>query len=341
MVCFLKNKLSEIALLVMQKVLKIGGIVLGGIVLLFVAVSVLNFFRSAFLGSSISVSDETPAGLSNAGVGFSNPLSVGSSLRSEKSVNSSSVSAPMTVVSPYEASDSQDLTQTDKKIIKNGNLNLKVDNAEEAAGKISEIAKVNGGEIFSSNFYQRSSNVKNGAVVAKIPVANFEKAFSEIKKVASLVISESTSGQDVTEQYIDLQAQLKNRQAEEQSFVRILDQAQKIDDVLAVTQQLARVRGNIEQLQGKIKYLESQTDMSTISINLTEDANITVVDSWRPLQVVKESFNSLVKSLQGFVDFIIRLFIVVIPFLVIWAAIIWAIYRLGKKIYFKIKNKNQ
>jgi hypothetical protein len=241
-------------------------------------------------------------------------------------------------VPSYEADDSQVLPQADKKIIKNGNLNLKVDRVDAAAAKIAEIAKGNSGEVFSSNFYQSSRNVKSGTVTVKVPVVNFEKTFAEIKKVATLVLQESTSGQDVTEQYVDLKAQLVNKQAEEQSFLKILDQAQKIDDVLAVTRELARVRGTIEQLQGKMKYLESQTDMSTILVSLTEDANITVVDSWRPWQVVKESLNSLVKGLEGFVDSLIRFIVVVIPFLIIWGAIFWIVYAVGKKAYLRMKN---
>ena len=316
----------------MNKALKIGGIVLGVFVFLIIVIIFLNASQSVLSGSTKSFSSEAPAGISGQSVGFSNPLSA-SSLRSEK------IAVAPSVVSD-EAGVSQDLPQTDKKIIKNGDLNLKVDNADNSAEKISEIAKINKGEVFSSSFYQTKNNVKSGTITVKVPVANFEKAFAEIKKVAALVIRESISGQDVTEQYIDLQAQLKNRQAEEQSYIKILNQAQKIDDVLAVTQQLSIVRGNIEQLQGRIKYLESQTDMSTISASLTEDENITVVDSWRPWQVVKESFSSLIKGLQGLVDFLIQLVIILIPFLLVWAIIIWAVYRAGKKIYLKIKNRN-
>lgn len=312
----------------MGKVLKIGGIVILGLIVLSIVVS---SFSKIFVGTNKNlISDEISLGIANQG---SSSLPMDSS-RSEKMVSSS-------LVAPYEAGESQDLAPADKKIIKNGNLDLKVDSADKTAEKIADIAKSNAGEIFSSNFYQSKNNIKSGTVTVKVPVASFEKTFAELKKIASLVIRESTSGQDVTEQYTDLLAQLKNRQAEEQSFVKILDQAQKIDDVLAVTRELARVRGNIEQLQGRIKYLESQTDMSTIAVNLTEDENITVVDSWRPWQVIKESFNSLVKGLQGFVDFLIRLLIVVIPILAIWAIIIWIIYRFGKKIYLRIKNRNQ
>ena len=244
-----------------------------------VAAIVLRASKSILSGSS-SFSNETSRssalGLPSAKLGFSNQ-SPAASMKNSSSPSSYSIPSE----SSYDDVESGDFLQADKKIIKNGDLDLKIKNAEETAEKISEIAKDNGGEIFSSNFYQSAKNVKSGTITIKVPVANFEKTFSEIKKVSSLVIRESISGQDVTEQYVDLKAQLTNRQAEEQSYIKILDQAQKIDDVLAVTQQLSRVRGTIEQIQGKIKYLDSQTDMSTISANLTEDENITIVDSWK------------------------------------------------------------
>jgi len=314
----------------LHKVLKIsGGVILALIMLLILA----SFFSRIFSGTGGNLkSDETMPGLPGRDAIFSNPSSLNFS-ESEKMSDSSSI------VPFSETEQLQDLTPTDKKIVKNGNLNLKVESADQAAEEIAEIAKNNGGEVFTSNFYQNQNNIKSGTVTVKVPVRNFETAFAEMKKIASLVIRESTSGQDVTEQYVDLQAQLKNRRAEEQSFVRILDQARKIDDVLAITRELARVRGNIEQLEGRIKYLEAQTDMSTIAVNLTEDQNITIVDSWRPWQIIKESFNVLVKDLQGFVNFLIRLLITVIPLFLLWAVILWLIYRIGKKIYLKIKNR--
>lgn len=228
----------------------------------------------------------------------------------------------------------------DKKIIKNGNLNLKVNSVDKASENIAKIAKDNGGGVFSSNVYNRN-NVKNGTVIIKVPVANFEKTFSEIKKVAALVVQESTSGQDVTEEYVDLQAQLKNKQAEEQQFVQILGQAQKIQDILDVTQQLSRVRGEIERLQGQLKYLSSQTDMASITVNLSEDSNITIADSWRPWQVIKDAVNSLIKKAQGFINFAIVLIIAVIPVVALYLLLAYIIYRIGRKIYFKFKKPTQ
>jgi predicted component of type VI protein secretion system len=226
----------------------------------------------------------------------------------------------------------------DKKVIKNGNLDLKVLNIDNASSEISQIARENGGDIFSSNLYQSEQNVKQGNITIKVPVANFEKTMAALKKVATLVTQESTSGADVTEQYADLQTQLANKQAEEQQYRQILQQAQKVSDILEITQALSNVRGEIESIQGQIKFLSSQTDMASINVNLTEDQNITFSDTWRPWQVVKETFNSLFKDLQGTVNLIIVIIIRVIPVAIIYALIAWFLYWAGKKVYTKVRQ---
>jgi len=229
----------------------------------------------------------------------------------------------------------------DKKIIKNGNVTMKVASVDDAAQSISEIAGKNGGTVLSSSIRQSSSKIKSGTMTIKVPVDKFEKMIPEIKKVAVLVINENTSGNDVTEQYVDLQAQVKNKKAEEASFVKILESAQKIDDVLAVTKELSRTRGEIERLEGRIRFMESQTDMSTITVNLSEDQEITLTDTWRPWQLVKETVNGLLSDFQGFVNFLIVLIIRIIPVFALYGIIFFLIYRLARKIYRKFKTKKE
>lgn len=234
-------------------------------------------------------------------------------------------------------SSSAEHNVSDKKIIKNGDLNVQVNDADASSKEISQIAKDNGGEVFSSNFYKNANNAQSGTITVKVPVQNFEKTFEALKKVSSLVNSQSTSGNDVTEQYTDLQSRLRNKQAEEQAFVKILDKADKITDIISVTRELSRVRGEIEVLQGRIKYIDSQSDMSTITIFLTEDRNITVSDSWRPFQLMKNTINSLLKDVQGFINFLIVLIIRVIPVFLAYILIFYILYKIGRKIYLKIK----
>jgi hypothetical protein len=249
--------------------------------------------------------------------------------------------ATMTDQAFSSAAGGQDLTNTsiDQRIIKNGDLDLKVSSLDDSTEKINQIALGNGGELFSSNSYRNADNSRSGYLTVKVPVNGFEKTISEIKKIASLVVRESISGQDVTEEFTDLQAQLKNKQAEEQQFQTIMGQAQKIQDILDVTRELSRVRGEIESLQGRIKFMTQQTDKATISVSLTEDKNITVSDSWRPLQVAKDAVNTLIKKIQGFGNFVIILIVTVIPIAILYLLLIWLLFLAGKKIYLKIMEK--
>jgi len=315
----------------MAKAIKIAGVILISIIALVVLV---NIFFSASRGMLSGSSSEFGGDMMGSGLP-SGSISFGTGSANVKAKSDSQM-----MLSESAPPMNDIVVAVDKKIIKNGDLNLKVDNVDAAREKIVQIAKANQGDIFSSNIHQSKNNIKSGYVNVKVPVANFEKTFSEIKTVASLVLSESTSGQDVTEEYADLQGQLKNKQAEEQQFVVIMNQAQKIQDILDVTQQLSRVRGEIERLQGRIKFIESQTDMSTIAVKLNEDQTITVVDSWRPWQIVKESVNLLIKGLQNLLTIIIVLIIAILPFILILGAIIFLIFfYIIRKILKKFKKK--
>lgn len=228
----------------------------------------------------------------------------------------------------------------DKKIIKTGNLSLKVEKTDTAAESITNIARLNKGEVSDSNFYDSGRGTKSGSITVRVPFQNFDAVFSEIKKVSSQVISEVSNAQDITEQYIDLEARLKNAQAEEASFVALLNRSGKIEEILAVTREVARVRGEIEQLTGQMRYLNSQTDMSTITVYLSEDVEIaTAGNDWRPWQVVKGSVKQLITVGQNFVDGLIGFIIVVLPLLLIYALIIWLIYRLARRVYNHYKSK--
>ena len=306
-----------------KKILKIAGIVLVAFIILYFGLMIVS--SSLGIGGN-TVSDESGAG------------AVGTFQAVAPSMKSSFVSTGEIARDSNAAATA--VTAVDKKIIKTGSLSLKVEQAETAAEAIANIAKVNKGEVASSNFYESTRGVKSGAITIRVPYNNFDAAFSEIKKVATQVVSEASNAQDITAEYIDLEARLKNTQAEEVSFVALLNRSGKIEEILAVTREVARVRGEIEQLQGQMRYLNSQTDMSTITANLTEDVEIaTASQDWRPWQVIKISVKRLIASGQNFIDGLIAFLIVVLPALIIYGLIIWLIYYVGRKIYGRFINK--
>jgi hypothetical protein len=150
------------------KILIISLVVLVGLVIILaVGKSMTSQLSSKSSFQSGGATMESGLAPSSATQSFTNPLpsnSVGSDYKAE------------TVQS--EAADVQNIQNTDKKVIKNGNLNLKVSKVDDATKDITQIAKDNGGDIFSSNFYQTANNIKSGTITLKVPNNNFEKTFS-------------------------------------------------------------------------------------------------------------------------------------------------------------------
>ena len=132
---------------------------------------------------------------------------------------------------------------------------------------------------------------------------------------------------DVTEQVIDLQAHISNKKAAETTLQSLFERAEKVSDVIEITDKLAAVRSEIESLEGQMRYLESQTDMATITVSLTEDVNVMVDQGFRPVQTIKESLVLLIGLLGELTQGLIRFAIVVFPALLISGSIVWVLYR--------------
>lgn len=317
----------------LKKVLKIIGLA----VLIIVLASVFIAFFSNQSSRNFTSDDAVINGRqNNLGASFSVRDMVSSKA---EEMSSGYAQAPNTA---GQIAPSQAATKADKKIIKTGNLNLKVEKTDAAAVEIANIVQGQNGEVSNINFNQSSRGTKSGYMTVRVPYDKFADSFSAIKKVATQVVSESTNAQDITEEYIDLEARLKSKRAEEQSFLELLNRWGKVDEILSVTRELARVRSEIEQLEGRQRYLNSQTDMSTITVNLTEDIEISPVSQdWRPVQVFKASVKQLIANSQNFTDGLIRFVITVLPMLFIYLLIIWLFYFIGKRIYKRFKTPKQ
>ncbi|MEK7507457.1 MAG: DUF4349 domain-containing protein [Patescibacteria group bacterium] len=220
---------------------------------------------------------------------------------------------------------------SDRKVIQNGSLDLLVRKAEETISAIGSIAENHEGFVEGSNIYEVSEGVKAGTITIRVPATDFSPAMEEIKKLAVKVKSENTNSQDVTAQFVDLEAQLKNYKAEEEQYRQIMARAVKIEDVLNVASRLAEVRGRIEQSQGQLNYLSRQVDMSSISVSLTSEAEVQVFGIvWRPLTVVKQAFKSLLENLTKFADSVI-FFVFALPLfgikILIFVLVLWILWR--------------
>lgn len=245
----------------------------------------------------------------------------------------------------YEQTSSSEQKQvgegelTQRKVIKNGSISILVKKAEETAESIKSIAKDLEGFVSESRVYEVSSGVKSGRVTIRIPADRFDEAIEKVKELAVKVENESVSASDVTEQFIDLEARLKNLRAEEEQYLEIMKRAWTVEDTLKVSQRLSAVRGQIEQIEGQLKYLSRQVDMSTISVSLTSEADIEVFGiRWRPLYVAKQSFRTMLTGFTGYVDTMIR-FAFGLPVLLVWLVTLGAAVLVGYKVIRWIKRK--
>ena len=180
----------------------------------------------------------------------------------------------------------------DRKIVKNGYMTLEVNDITVAITGVTAIARDLNGYVVSSN-KQGVQDITYGQISIRVPSDSFDEAFDKLRKLAVNVPNESTNSQDVTEQYTDLQAQLRNLEATEAQYLEILKKAEKVEDILAVQRELSNVRGQIEQIKGRIQYLERTSDMALIDVNLQKTKPIGGT-AWSALETLKSAARGLV-----------------------------------------------
>ena len=214
-------------------------------------------------------------------------------------------------------------------IIRTGNLSIVVTDTEEAIAQITDMVEANGGWVVNSNLFQYSDTAKTGDITVRVPSDGYNSALEAIKGIALEVTSESSSGQDVTDEFVDLSSRLANLEATADRVRNFLDESRNVEEALAVNQELSRLEGEIEVIKGRMQFLSQSASFSTISVHLTPDEASQPIEiaGWRPQGVAKEAIEDLVFALQDIADFLIRFVIAVLPILLIFGIPIWLVIR--------------
>ena len=228
-------------------------------------------------------------------------------------------------------------------VIENADLAIVVKDPRTRMKEISDLAKEMGGFVVSSNLYQDTSTgreVPQANIVIRVPSAKLDEALTKIKEGAVDVPHENRSGQDVTSQYVDLQAQLTAKQAAEKKLLEIMDQATRSEDVLNAYLQVQSIQTEIEQLKGQIKYLEESAAMSAITIQLIaeESTQPIQVGPWKPSGAAKEAIQDLIFFFQNFVDFLIRFVLLTLPALILIAIPLFLVFLAGRAVYRRVRR---
>jgi hypothetical protein len=238
--------------------------------------------------------------------------------------------APTTQVSLNQAESTQTApTVIERKIIRNADLQLEADAPEEAQQKISAIAESKGGFVVEST--QSSSNAKattrdTVTMTVRVPAAKFNEALDEIRKASSRVIVETVKGQDVTEEFIDIEARLKTEKALEQQFLEIMKRGSTVQDALNVQRELATVRGRIEQIEGRKRFLENQASLSTIKLRLQTPA---AFSSNAPgfFNRLGQAFGNGFDAALSFILVFVTALVALLPFLILIVLPIYLVIR--------------
>jgi hypothetical protein len=258
--------------------------------------------------------------------------------------------APVTDSKAALAGGAGNASALERMIVMNVNLSIVVADPQKKMDEINQLAKSLGGHLVSMNmaqvYTQSGTMAPQGTITVRIPADKLDDALKQIKTGVVDVTSEDRSGEDVTSQYVDLQSQLNNLQKAEQDLPDIMDEAKnnpgndsttKTQDVLNVYNQIVSIRGQIEQIQGQMKVIEETTSTSSITVTLVAEDTIKPIQigGWKPQGVARDALQSLVKFLQGFVNFLIYMIILVLPILIVIfgpiALIIWGIIALVRR----------
>src|SRR3989338_915746 len=260
----------------------------------------------------------------------------GIAYRGEMGVAESSI-APMP---PFPGPDSAPAGE--EKIIKSATLSLLVENVDGAAAKINLVRTRFNGQIGNSTFSEFTSGSREWEITIWVPSVSFDEALTEIKKLALRVENETVAVSDVSAQFVDLDARLKNLRATELQYVEIMKRSGKLSEVLEVTRELSNTRAQIEQLEGQRNYLSRQVALSSIHVSLSQEASPgDLTNEWRPLAVIKAAAK---ETLSGFTDFIdgLLVFLIALPLLLLklafLALVVWVLWRIGRAAYNRING---
>jgi hypothetical protein len=218
----------------------------------------------------------------------------------------------------------------DRKIVRSGELGLIVQGPAEVAEKIRLLAETQGGFLVSSEV-SGGPNATSGSLTIRVPEARFEETWAEIHKLGRRVETEKIDAQDVTRQYVDQDASLRNLRAEEGQYLAILKQAHTVKETLEVSEKLTGVRGQIEQQQAEFNALSKQVETVAITISLRAEAETQVLGlNWRPLYQMKVALRDGLDAVASYAGAMISI-LFYLPAVLLWMGTILAGVAAGWK----------
>ena len=239
------------------------------------------------------------------------------------------VAAPAPPVSESQALPTRTTDSlTTSMIIRTGQAEIEVDSLEIAIGRVEALARRVGGFIANSSIASGESQRRSATLQIKVPSSRYEQAMSGLDGIGKL-LSATTEAQDVGEEYVDVNARMANaRRLEERLVILLATRTGKLQDVLSVERELARVREEIERYEGRLRYLRANVAVSTLAVTVSEPMPVVGEPG---TNVVGDAFKQAWRNFVAFVAALIQSLGVLVPVVVIFGSAVLGWKRWGRR----------
>lgn len=229
----------------------------------------------------------------------------------------------------------QEPAQFQRIVIRNASLRMVVADPVSISTSISQMVDEIGGWVVTSTadtFVYFEESYTRASATIRVPAQRLNESLERIKSDAIQITSENITGQDVTQDYVDLSSRLSNLQAAESQLQEIMQDAEDTQAVLAVYNELVRIRGEIETITGRLQYFQEAAAYSLITVNLEPELPdppepVSQVETWSPVTSVESGVDLLATVLRFLADLVIIIVIVILPLGLLVVIPVWLVYR--------------
>lgn len=203
----------------------------------------------------------------------------------------------------------QDLPSFDRMIIRTVTMTIAVGSVQDAFRQVELLAAEQQGYLSGSQIRQDGDRL-TATMTMRVPAdpATYQATLERLRGIADRVMDEQSQAQDVTEEYVDLDARMRTLKASEESLLALLGKAQRVEDILQIQRELTNVRSQVEQIQGRKQVLERRADLATITLTIRESGSFARA-GWSPGSTFEEAVRALGSALRGLTSFAIWLLV--------------------------------
>lgn len=222
---------------------------------------------------------------------------------------------------------------TTRLVIKTAELALQVESARDAEAQVRTLVNQWGGYVVKVETTGADEQMAS-RVTFRVPAERFDDALAGVQGLAKKLLSRTVSGDDVTEEFVDLESRLRNLEATRDRLLTFLAKAEQVEDALKVNESLSQIQGEIEQVKGRRQFLQQNAALSTISVYLSPVPVTAILaeDGWQPITVARRALRDLLEFGQGLAEVAIVLLVWIPVWLPLLVASVWGWRRLRRLI---------